>query len=107
MSRGKIFTTRTGYDLGGTRFLDAGVWVAKLSKALVVAGAAWGLVAVNARLERAGGALSSPLGGETRYFRWRGGGPPDAGGGGGGAGFVGDGVFARGPGLRVRQKLLE
>jgi pimeloyl-ACP methyl ester carboxylesterase len=55
------------------RFLDAEVWVAKLSKALVVAGAACGLAAVNARLERGGGALSSPLGGETRHFRWRGG----------------------------------
>jgi pimeloyl-ACP methyl ester carboxylesterase len=27
---------------------------------------------LNARLERIGGALSNPLGGETRYYRWRG-----------------------------------
>jgi pimeloyl-ACP methyl ester carboxylesterase len=39
---------------------------------LAVAGAVGGLAALNARLERIGGALSNPLGGETRYYRWRG-----------------------------------
>jgi pimeloyl-ACP methyl ester carboxylesterase len=67
------FSTRTGYDLGELRFLEAGVLVAKLSKALAAAGAALGLAALNVRLERSGGRLSSPLGGETRYYRWRGG----------------------------------
>jgi pimeloyl-ACP methyl ester carboxylesterase len=47
--------------------------VVKRRRALVVAGAVGGLAALNGRLERSGGALSSPLGGETRYYRWRGG----------------------------------
>ena len=107
MSRGKIFTTRTGYDLGGSKFLDAGVWVAKLSKALVVAGAAWGLVAVNARLERAGGALSSPLGGETRYFRWRGGDLAYAVAGEGEPVLLVHGIYAGASGFEFRKNFLE
>src|SRR5215211_1516924 len=51
----------TGYDLGVER------------RSLVVAGALGGLAALNARLERSGGELSNRLGGETRYYRWRGG----------------------------------
>jgi pimeloyl-ACP methyl ester carboxylesterase len=54
-------------------FGEAGVWVAKLRKALVVAGALGGLAALNARLEKGGGDLSNRLGGELRYYRWRGG----------------------------------
>jgi pimeloyl-ACP methyl ester carboxylesterase len=42
-------------------------------KALVVAGVAGGLAVLNAGLERSGGKLSNRLGGETRYYRWRGG----------------------------------
>ena len=42
-------------------------------RALVAAGAVGGLAALNARLERSGGALSGRLGGETRYYRWSGG----------------------------------
>ena len=38
----------------------------------MVAGVVGGLAALNAGLERSGGALSSRLGGETRYYRWRG-----------------------------------
>jgi pimeloyl-ACP methyl ester carboxylesterase len=45
----------------------------KRRDALVVAGAVGGLAALNGRLERSGGALSSPLGGETLRYRWRGG----------------------------------
>ena len=44
----------------------------KWRSVLAVAGAVGGLAALNARLERIGGALSNPLGGETRYYRWRG-----------------------------------
>lgn len=44
----------------------------KRRSVLAVAGAVGGLAALNARLERIGGALSNPLGGETRYYRWRG-----------------------------------
>jgi pimeloyl-ACP methyl ester carboxylesterase len=43
------------------------------ARTLVVAGALGGLAALNARLERSGGDLSNRLGGETRYYRWRGG----------------------------------
>ncbi len=39
---------------------------------LTAAGAVGGLAAWNRRLEKSGGDLSSRLGGETRYFRWRG-----------------------------------
>jgi pimeloyl-ACP methyl ester carboxylesterase len=46
--------------------------VVKRRSVLAVAGAVGGLAALNARLERIGGALSNPLGGETRYYRWRG-----------------------------------
>jgi pimeloyl-ACP methyl ester carboxylesterase len=46
--------------------------VVKWRSVLAVAGAVGGLAALNARLERIGGALSNPLGGETRYYRWRG-----------------------------------
>jgi pimeloyl-ACP methyl ester carboxylesterase len=45
----------------------------KRRKALVVAGALGGLAALNRKLERSGGELSSRLGGELRYYRWRGG----------------------------------
>jgi pimeloyl-ACP methyl ester carboxylesterase len=41
-------------------------------KALVLAGAVGGLAAFNAGLERGGGVLTGRLGGETRYYRWRG-----------------------------------
>jgi pimeloyl-ACP methyl ester carboxylesterase len=41
-------------------------------KTLVLAGAVGGLAAFNAGLERSGGTLSNRLGGETRYYRWRG-----------------------------------
>jgi pimeloyl-ACP methyl ester carboxylesterase len=46
--------------------------VVKRRSVLAVAGTVGGLAALNARLERIGGALSNPLGGETRYYRWRG-----------------------------------
>ena len=42
------------------------------ARTLVVAGALGGLAALNTRLERSGGELSNRLGGETRYYRWRG-----------------------------------
>ncbi|HSL00216.1 MAG TPA: alpha/beta fold hydrolase [Rubrobacteraceae bacterium] len=41
--------------------------------ALAVAGVVGGLAALNGRLERGGERLVSRLGGETRYYRWRGG----------------------------------
>jgi pimeloyl-ACP methyl ester carboxylesterase len=41
-------------------------------KALVVAGAVGALAALNRGLEWGGGHLSNKLGGETRYYRWRG-----------------------------------
>ena len=44
----------------------------KRRSVLAVAGTVGGLAALNARLGRIGGALSNPLGGETRYYRWRG-----------------------------------
>jgi pimeloyl-ACP methyl ester carboxylesterase len=47
--------------------------VAKRRKALVVAAAVGGLAVLNGRLEKRGGELSNRLGGETRYYRWRGG----------------------------------
>ena len=47
--------------------------MAKRRKALVVAGALGGIAALNSRLEKSGGDLSNRLGGETRYYRWRGG----------------------------------
>ena len=43
------------------------------ARTLVVAGALGGLAALNARLARSGGELSNRLGGETLYYRWRGG----------------------------------
>ena len=43
------------------------------SEALIAAGALCGLAVLNTRLERSGGDLSNRLGGETRYYRWRGG----------------------------------
>jgi pimeloyl-ACP methyl ester carboxylesterase len=46
--------------------------VVKRRSVLAVAGTVGGLAALNARLERIGGALSNPLGGETSYYRWRG-----------------------------------
>ena len=46
--------------------------MANLAKALVVAGAVGGLAVFNGRLERSGGTLSNRLGGETRYYRWKG-----------------------------------
>jgi pimeloyl-ACP methyl ester carboxylesterase len=42
-------------------------------RALAAAGVVGGLAALNGRLERGGGRLVNPLGGETRYYRWRGG----------------------------------
>ena len=47
--------------------------MAKRRVALVVAGALGTLAALNGRLERRGGELSNRLGGELRYYRWRGG----------------------------------
>ena len=47
--------------------------MARGGKALVAVGTLGALAAVNWRLERGGGSLSSRLGGETRYYRWRGG----------------------------------
>ena len=47
--------------------------MAKRRKALMVAGALGGLAALNGRLEKSGGDLSNRLGGELRYYRWRGG----------------------------------
>ena len=48
--------------------------MARGRKALVAVGTLGALAAVNWRLERGGGPLSSRLGGETRYYRWRRGG---------------------------------
>ena len=39
----------------------------------MVAGALGGLAVLNGRLEKSGGDLSNRLGGELRYYRWRGG----------------------------------
>ena len=47
--------------------------MAKRREALMVAGALGGLAALNARLEKGGGDPSNRLGGELRYYRWRGG----------------------------------
>ena len=47
--------------------------MARGRKALVAVGTLGALAAVNWRLERGGGSLSSRLGGEPRYYRWRGG----------------------------------
>jgi pimeloyl-ACP methyl ester carboxylesterase len=44
----------------------------KQREALVVAGAVGGLAVLNRRLEKGGGELSNRLGGEIRYYRWRG-----------------------------------
>jgi pimeloyl-ACP methyl ester carboxylesterase len=61
---------KTRYDLGDRRFLERRAWMAKWAKAL---GAVVALAAVNCRLERGGGLLLNRLGGETRYYSWRGG----------------------------------
>ena len=45
----------------------------KWREALAVVGAVGGLAVLNRRLEKSGGDLSNRLGGETRYYRWRGG----------------------------------
>ena len=45
----------------------------KWREALAVAGAVGGLAALNGRLEKSGGTLVNGLGGETRYYRWKGG----------------------------------
>jgi pimeloyl-ACP methyl ester carboxylesterase len=45
----------------------------KRREALVVAGALGALAVLNRRLEGGGGELSNRLGGELRYYRWRGG----------------------------------
>ncbi|MDQ5817672.1 MAG: alpha/beta fold hydrolase, partial [Actinomycetota bacterium] len=45
----------------------------KWSVALVAAGVIGGLTVLNKRLEESGGELSTRLGGQTRYFRWKGG----------------------------------
>jgi pimeloyl-ACP methyl ester carboxylesterase len=47
--------------------------MAKRREALMIAGALGGLAALNVRLEKSGGNLSNRLGGELRYYRWRGG----------------------------------
>jgi pimeloyl-ACP methyl ester carboxylesterase len=47
--------------------------VSRLVKALATAGALGMIARWNGRLERSGGELSNPLGGQTRYYRWRGG----------------------------------
>jgi pimeloyl-ACP methyl ester carboxylesterase len=53
-------------------FGERRAWLAAGRKTLVLAGAVGGLTALNAGLERGGGVLSNRLGGEARYFRWRG-----------------------------------
>ena len=63
----------TGYDLEVESFLEGRARVAKRRRSLVVAGALGGLAVLNIKLERSGGELSNRLGGETRYYRWRGG----------------------------------
>jgi pimeloyl-ACP methyl ester carboxylesterase len=70
---GVNFPGKEGYDLGVERFPGWRTGVTKLAKALVVAGAVGGIAVFNGRLERSGGALSNPLGGETHYYRWAGG----------------------------------
>src|ERR671916_788743 len=62
----------------GTIWATEGFWkrrvrLARGGKALVAVGTLGALAAVNWRLERGGGSLSSRLGGEARYYRWRGG----------------------------------
>jgi pimeloyl-ACP methyl ester carboxylesterase len=47
--------------------------MARRRGALMVAGALGGLAVLNGRLEKSGGDLSNRLGGELRYYRWRGG----------------------------------
>ena len=47
--------------------------MARRREALMVAGALGGLAVLNGRLEKSGGDLSNRLGGELRYYRWRGG----------------------------------
>src|SRR5215210_1755188 len=54
-------------------FRSGGCSLAKRRRSLVLAGAVGGVAVLNARMERSGGELSNPLGGETRYYRWRGG----------------------------------
>jgi pimeloyl-ACP methyl ester carboxylesterase len=54
-------------------FSEWRAWLAKQREALVVAGAVGGLAVLNRRLEKGGGEPSNRLGGETRYYRWRGG----------------------------------
>lgn len=46
--------------------------MAKRRRALAVAGVVGGLAVLNERLQRSGGNLSNRLGGEVRYYRWRG-----------------------------------
>ncbi len=48
------------------------MWLTKHRGALVAAGAVGGLAVLNRRLEKSGGGLSNRLGGEARYYRWRG-----------------------------------
>jgi pimeloyl-ACP methyl ester carboxylesterase len=45
----------------------------KLRTVLAVGGGIWGLALYNRRLEGRGGEIQDRLGGETRYFRWKGG----------------------------------
>lgn len=45
----------------------------KLRTAVMVGGGIWGLALYNRRLERSGGELPNRLGGETRYYGWKGG----------------------------------
>jgi pimeloyl-ACP methyl ester carboxylesterase len=55
------------------RFSEGRAWLAKRRKALMAAGALGGLAVLNGRLEKSGGHLSNRLGGELRYYGWRGG----------------------------------
>ena len=79
----------------------------KRRKALVVAGVAGGLAVWNARLERSGGALSNPLGGETRYYRWRGGDLAYAVAGEGEALLLVHGIYAGASSLEFRKNFAE
>src|SRR5215216_7614632 len=54
-------------------FSEWRAWLTKWREALMVAGAVGGLAALNGKLEKSGGTLVNGLGGETRYYRWKGG----------------------------------
>jgi pimeloyl-ACP methyl ester carboxylesterase len=69
----RSLSTRRGYDLIERRFSEWRAWLTRWREALVAAGVVGGLAVLNQRLEESGGDLSNRLGGETRYFRWKGG----------------------------------